>query len=228
MHAGLELHHIFPKNLLYKAGYSRPEVNSLANFTFLTKATNIEVTNRDPLEYIPKYEELHPGVLAAHWIPMDPELWRIENYLEFLAERRKLLAAAANSFLDELAGGMGPDIEVGPPVIGDRASGIAVDLGEDDESRVVTDCRDWVVERGLAEGVENYELVDEESGEALAIFDLAWPEGVQLELTEPVALLLNEPQEVGQAAAAYGFRFFTTVEALKAYVESEVLEAEAA
>jgi hypothetical protein len=45
---------------------------------------------------------------------MDPELWRIENYLEFLAERRKLLAAAANSFLDELAGGMGLDIEGSP------------------------------------------------------------------------------------------------------------------
>src|SRR5262249_27727405 len=42
--AGLEIHHIFPKDLLYQAGYERPEVNALANFTFLTKATNLEVT----------------------------------------------------------------------------------------------------------------------------------------------------------------------------------------
>lgn len=46
---------------------------------------------------------------------------------------------------------------------------------------------------------------------------------MQLELTEPLALLLNEPPEVERAAAARGFHFFTTVEALKAYVEAEVL-----
>jgi hypothetical protein len=123
---------------------------------------------------------------------------------------------------------MGADVEVGPPVVGDRASGIVIDLGEDDESRVISECREWVVERGLAEGIESHELVDEETGDVLAIFDLAWPDGVQLELTEPVALLLNEPPDVGRVAAEHGFRFFTTVEALQAYVESEVLESEAA
>jgi hypothetical protein len=66
-----------------------------------------------------------------------------------------------------------------------------------------------------AEGVENYELSDDEMGEALAILDLAWPEGVQLELTEPIALLLNEPPDVGREAAARGFRYFTTVDALE-------------
>jgi hypothetical protein len=60
---------------------------------------------------------------------------------------------------------------VRPPVVGDRASGIVIDLGEDDESRVITECREWVVERGLAEGIENYELVDEETGDVLAFFD---------------------------------------------------------
>src|SRR5262249_35432373 len=63
-------------------------------------------------------------------------------------------------------------------------------------------------------------------GEALAIFDLAWPEGVQLELTEPIALLLNEPPSVERIAAANGFRFFTSTVALKEYVEREVLEGE--
>jgi hypothetical protein len=106
--ASLELHHIFPKTLLYKAGYDKADVNALANFTFLTKATNLEVTNRDPAEYIPAYEERHPGVLASHWIPMDPALWKIENYSDFLTARRELLAEAANGFLGELAGGTAP------------------------------------------------------------------------------------------------------------------------
>src|SRR5205823_5459232 len=124
--AGLEIHHIFPKNLLYQAGYDRPEVNALANFTFLTKATNLEVTNRDPTEYIPAYEEGHPGVVASHWIPMEPELWRIANYTEFLAARRDLLAKAANEFLSELAGGTAPDIEAGPRVMAEQVRAVPV------------------------------------------------------------------------------------------------------
>jgi Protein of unknown function DUF262 len=222
--ASLELHHIFPKDILYKAGYDKADVNTLANFTFLTKATNLEVTNRDPAEYIPAYEERHPGVLASHWIPMDPALWRIENYSDFLAARRELLAEAANRFLSELAGGTAPDVEAGPRVIEEHVRAAAVEVYEDEEARAIAECRAWVGEQGLAEGVENYELVDEATGEALAILDRAWPEGMQLELTEPVALLLNEPTEVERVAAANGFRFFTSSEALREYVEREVLE----
>lgn len=222
--ASLELHHIFPKNLLYKAGYSRPEVNALANFTFLTKATNLEVTNRDPAEYIPFYEERHPGVLASHWMPMDPELWKIANYGDFLAERRQLLAEAANQFLDELAGGTVPDEWVGAPVVGHEAQTIAVGVGEDDESRVVAECREWISSLGLAGGTESHELLDEDTEDLLAILDLAWPDGLQQGLSQPVALLLNEPPEVERLAAARGFRFFTSADALKVYVETEVLQ----
>ena len=53
------------------------------------------------------------------------------------------------------------------------------------------------------------------------------PSGVQLELTEPVALLLDEPPDVERVAAAHGFRFFTSVAALREYVEREVLQGEA-
>jgi hypothetical protein len=223
--AGLEVHHIFPKDALYKAGYEKPQVNALGNFTFLTKATNLEVTNRDPAEYIPTYEARHPGVLASHWIPMDPELWRIENYLEFLAARRALLAEAANKFLDELGGGTAPDVEAGPRVIEEHVRAGEAELEEDDEARVIAEFQGWIADLGLAEGLEDYELVDEQTGEALAILDLAWPEGVQVELTEPVALLLNEPSEVERVAAERGFRFFTSVSALREYVEHEVLGA---
>jgi hypothetical protein len=224
--ANLEIHHIFPKNLLYRAGYDRPEVNALANFTFLTKATNLEVTNRDPAEYIPAYEQRHPGVLASHWIPMDPALWLTDNYLDFLSARRELLSDAANRFLTELAGGSAPDVEAGPRIIEEHVRSVPVGLRDDDEARAISECRRWVAEQGLAEGVENYELADEVTGKALAIFDLAWPEGMQLELTEPVALLLNEPPEVEHVAAERGLRFFTSVSALREYVEREILAKE--
>jgi hypothetical protein len=69
----LEVHHIFPKAQLYKRKHSRPEVNALANFCFLTKDTNLDITDRLPEEYFPEVEAAHPGALASQWIPADPK-----------------------------------------------------------------------------------------------------------------------------------------------------------
>ncbi|MDZ7697756.1 MAG: DUF262 domain-containing protein [Deltaproteobacteria bacterium] len=101
----LEVHHVFPKAELYKRGYKKPEVNALANFCFLTKETNLNISNHLPQEYFPKIEEKHPGALASQWIPTNPELWKIENYYAFLEGRKALLAQEANRRLSELLHG---------------------------------------------------------------------------------------------------------------------------
>jgi hypothetical protein len=92
--SALELHHIFPTARLYQAGYERHNV--IPNLAFLTMETNRQVTDRFPEEYFPHYELKHPGALASHWIPDDPELWRIDRYRDFLGARRGMLAEAAN------------------------------------------------------------------------------------------------------------------------------------
>ena len=71
----LEVHHIFPKALLYDAGLERSEVNAVANFCFLTKDTNLQISARPPAEYFQEIEARQPGALASQWIPMDRELW---------------------------------------------------------------------------------------------------------------------------------------------------------
>ncbi|MGH8904306.1 MAG: hypothetical protein ACRDYA_22135 [Egibacteraceae bacterium] len=101
----LELHHIFPKALLYEREYSRPEVNAVANFCFLTQGTNLDIGRRAPEEYLPEVIAAQPGALESQWIPMNPDLWGVERYREFLAVRRALLADAANAFLDDLLHG---------------------------------------------------------------------------------------------------------------------------
>jgi hypothetical protein len=101
----LEVHHIFPKAQLYKLKHKRPEVNALANFCFQTKQTNLEISDRLPEEYFPVFEVRHPGGLASQWIPADPKLWKLENYREFLEERRKLLAAETNRCMEDLLHG---------------------------------------------------------------------------------------------------------------------------
>src|SRR5919199_240699 len=101
----LQVHHIFPKALLYRHGFGRAEVNAIANFCFLTQEANRDISATAPATYFEAVEEKHPGALASQWIPLDRRLWRVENYREFLAARRELLAEAANRFLDELLKG---------------------------------------------------------------------------------------------------------------------------
>ena len=112
----LEVHHIFPKGMLYRNGFSKSQVNAIANFCFLTKDTNLQIRDRPPSEYFPQIEARLPGALASQWIPMDEELWQTENYLRFLEERQRLLAQAANALLGELLhdGATEHEVEMAP------------------------------------------------------------------------------------------------------------------
>lgn len=219
----LDLHHIFPKAKLYRHGYSRPEVNALGNFMFLTQETNLLVTDRDPEEYLPLFEERHPGVLASQWIPQDPLLWKYENYGEFLAQRRILLAQAANEFLDSLNAGTAPESEPIAETSSLVLTPATPPASLEEEETVLLALNEWVVERGLPEGDFYVELLDAESQSLVALIDLAWPAGIQSGYSQPVAVLLNEETEVEEAANQAGYRFFTDVETFKRYVETEVL-----
>ena len=220
--AGLQLHHIFPKGYLYKHGYPRPEVNALANFTFLTQETNLEISDRAPADYFAEIADKHPGALESQWIPLDHELWEVENYRDFLEARRALLAEAANRFLGELLHGEVPEEE--PPADLTQRPALAVpDLGPVEEEEQILECMEWVSQRGLPEPEIEYELVDDTTGEPLAVFDMAWPDGLQPGFSSPAAVLLNEPREVEKAANRAGYRFFSSVQEFKEHVEREVL-----
>ena len=218
----LQLHHIFPKSLLYAHGYERHEVNALANFTFLTQETNLKVSNRDPAEYIQKFVAHQPQAIESHWIPMDPELWRIENYRHFLQARRELLARTANQFLMGLFEGSVPEFEPVGSVL-ERTGGLLRTLTSEDEEQLLLDTNIWIIGQGLPEGELEHELVHEDTGESLAILDLAWPNGLQEGYSQPVALLINEDTEVERIASQAGFRFYTDVESLKRYVNDQML-----
>lgn len=189
----LEKHHLFPKSLLYRAGRSRRDVHSLANFAFLTRDCNRAISNRAPADYFADCERRHPGVLASQWIPLDERLWQLEHYDEFLAYRRERLAEAANQLLDRLAQGVLPQpgqplAPATTPVTGPRP----VHITSDDEERALLACQDWMRRQGLPPGEPGHELVDGATGNLLATLDLAWPTGVQPGLSQPVALLLDE------------------------------------
>jgi hypothetical protein len=225
--SALEVHHIFPKAVLYRQGASKKEANALANFTFLTKDSNLLVRDRNPAEYLEEYARKNPGAIESHWIPMDRELWKPENYLEFLEARRELLAKAANDFLQSLLGGSLAEDQVVTPVLErppvEVSTELSADAEDEAEEAVLNACNHWVATQGLPEGELMYELVDSESGEAVAILDLAWPNGMQEGLSQPVALLMDEPIEVEEAVNRAGYQFFTSAKALRGYVKKEIL-----
>jgi len=221
----LQIHHIFPKALLKKHGYSRPEINAIANFTFLTQDTNLNISDREPQEYLEEIASKQPGALESHWIPMDRELWRTDHYPQFLAARRDLLAKAANEFLDSLLEGSVPDVVQTGSVLerDEKYVPVAVHL---DEEQILLDTNIWITELGLPEGEFSYELVDLVTDEPLVVIDLAWPEGLQEGYSQPVALLIDEDAELVQIVNDRGFRFFTSAEEFRAYVQEQVLVSE--
>ncbi len=219
----LELHHIFPKAKLYKHGYNRPEVNALANFMFLTQETNLKISASDPVEYLARYQERNPGVLESQWIPTDPQLWKYENYRGFLAERRRLLADAANSFLDSLNAGKVPEPAAIPESLVQPTPVVVIPTDPADEETMLLECNEWVVGQGLPEGEFYLELLEGASPEPVAQIDLAWPDGLQPGLSQPVALLLDEESEVEEAVNRAGYRFFTSLDSFKRYVQQDIL-----
>ena len=229
----LEVHHIFPKAILYRHGYGRAQVNAVANFCFLTQNTNLAISARAPEVYLEEVAEHHPGALESQWIPMNRDLWRVENYNEFLEARKVLLASAANELLNSLFGGeLVAEAEEEPS--GALAGGNEPDMSvlggaetEEEEDRILK-FNDWVAEQGLPDGELFFEVADPDTGEALAVLDIAWSNGLQEGLSEPAALILNEPREVLVAANQAGFRCFETETAFRDYIEKEILALEAA
>ena len=212
-----DVHHIFPKALLYKNGRTKSVVNSLANYTFITRKTNEDISDEKPEKYIPIYMEKQPGAIESHWIPTnDKELFKVENYERFLDERRKLLAESANNFLNSLL-----DNKVDKVEITDYANrkGVSNDINEDEK---ILELSYWMEENGLSGGEINYELKvsDNES----IIIDLAWPDGIQNNLSEPVAIMIDEENSNISKVNLQKYRVFEDVKSFKDYIRNNYLE----
>jgi hypothetical protein len=101
-------HHIFPQGLLYKNGYNQDDythrqlVNEIANRAFLTADSNTTLSDTEPAHYLPQVAERYPSALSSQFVPMDPELWKVGRYKDFLEARRQLIALKLNQFLKSL------------------------------------------------------------------------------------------------------------------------------
>lgn len=220
--SSLELHHIFPKSRLYEHGYSKSLVNALANFAFLTKDTNLYISNKSPEDYLPEVLKRQPFALQSQWIPQNPELWMIEDYELFLEERRTLLAQAANKMLDRLRrSDQAGNIRL---VLGVSRDHLDLPSDSTDEESEILEFSIWMEDSGLDPGEFYHEILSEQE-EQIVIVDLAWPDGIQAGLSEPIALLLNGTPDDYQLLSNLGYEYFSSIGRLRAHVSSHFLSA---
>ena len=83
-------------------------------------------------------------------------------------------------------------------------------ITSEEEEEQLEALNDWMEAQGLPRGVLAYDFADAATGEQKAVFDLAWPNGIQEELSQPVAVLLNESTETIAIASQAGYRCFTS------------------
>lgn len=97
----IELHHIFPRALLKKHGYEPKEIDDLANIAFLSQKANREIRHLEPIEYFRKFKIEHQR-LESQFIPIQDELWKIENFKKFIQKRRELITGSMNEYLSHI------------------------------------------------------------------------------------------------------------------------------
>ena len=205
--AAVEVCEIFPRALLAEAGYSRAQVNAVANYAFVTPSSSMALAGCDPQLYL---AAMDPAVRASQWIP-DGE-WRVENYPEFLAARRTLLAAEANAFLTALSTCGLPRWLAPVTFITEDES---VDYARMEEVDALVE---ELVRMGLTCPALDAEVPDPETGAVLAVAQAFWAEGLQAGQGAPVVLELDPDEADLPRFAELGYQVFVSVDALRGYV----------
>lgn len=94
---GIERHHILPR-----AQFKSKEASGadcVANIAFVSAGANRQIAAASPDVYL---SEVPKGVLTSQCIPLNQELWRINQAANFFDKRCELLAASFNSYLREV------------------------------------------------------------------------------------------------------------------------------
>ena len=101
----VDKHHIFPKHYLEQIGYDNDrDRNQIANFTYLDYATNIDISDAPPAEYVARYKEKlrEEGYKLACAQNALPENFEQLSYPDFLNQRRILMAQIVKKAYEKL------------------------------------------------------------------------------------------------------------------------------
>lgn len=113
----LEWDHIFPYSILKENGYNPDNrinyalMQEISNRAILTQVANRTKSNLMAEDYLSWVEKRFPDALTRQSIPMDRELWKLENYKRFIEARRQQLASELNVFLKGITETAETDVE---------------------------------------------------------------------------------------------------------------------
>ena len=109
-----DVHHLFPKDYLKKNGLSRGQYNQIANYVVAQSEINISIGNKEPKVYFGQILEQCRGGRKKYGNICDPDKLKenlkmncipegikemtIDDYPQFLAERRKLMAQKMKTY----------------------------------------------------------------------------------------------------------------------------------
>mgnify|MGYP000864599598 CR=1 FL=1 len=105
----LELHHLFPKNILKEEKYAQTEINQVANYAYVEWSdNNLNLLKKHPKEYFDELKHEMPRNEFTNILKMNGlwEDWSITEYPEFLEKRRKLMAEVIKLAWDKLSEGV--------------------------------------------------------------------------------------------------------------------------
>jgi len=113
-----DVHHLFPRDYLKKKGFTRGLYNQVANYVITQNEINIAIGNKEPADYFSKLldqcqggPKLYGNITdlnelkenyQMNCIPEGMENMNVENYQEFLVERRKLMAQKIKEYFKSL------------------------------------------------------------------------------------------------------------------------------
>jgi hypothetical protein len=89
----LELHHIFPKGI-------NKHADSIANLTFVSRAINRGIQNKQPIAYIFDELKLPTDTLEKHFMPTKREYYT--NFEKFINERASIIVREGKRLLPDL------------------------------------------------------------------------------------------------------------------------------
>jgi hypothetical protein len=98
-----EWHHFFPKKVLSSCGIEESKGNEIANIVVLNERANRTFTSKQPHEYLEKHN-VAVERLKEQLISSKEDLWQVSLYEQFMEDRARALAEAANKLIRELKG----------------------------------------------------------------------------------------------------------------------------
>jgi hypothetical protein len=105
--SGIERHHLFPRGYLNSIGIAELiDINQIANYAFVEWYDNVDISDKSPAEYFPKYakranDEDWPKLKYWHALPDE---WEHMKYKDFLEARRLEIAKVIRDGFIKLRG----------------------------------------------------------------------------------------------------------------------------